>query len=721
MDITTSTNGSSARKQQCPCGLDTCYISIEGNENDLTATTTPLISESNFVFGRAPNFVNIHSALPPYVGQNFQSDDEAFEYYTAFARKNGFSVRRERSKGNPDHPMGVYKRELVCHRAGPPLPRKTEDLKRQRNRKASRCKCEAQMVIKKTVDIGGVTRWTVVNFNNIHNHELMDVNDLGYPSIISGVDRDRIIVLAKSGQNESDIIRSLEMVKGAGQGELPFTEGDVRNFLKSSRAMHREGETNELLKICRSVKEKDPDFRYEYTLDENNKPEHVAWTYATAIKAFKVFGDVVVFDTSYHLNGYDNVVVWFGIDNHGSTIFFACAILLDEKPGSFSWAFQAFIRLMEGKHPLTILTDFSLGFKDVIYTELQDTKHAIPKYHVISKLSSWFSSSLGSEFEKFEMEFDKLYELETTEEFEQRWVEMINDFALGFDRHINLLYSLRPYWALPYLQGYFFGGLFTNGHLVSFKSFFKGFFNPQTRLKDFVEQVGFAVDFQNQAESPSSQNPQETAIKTHMPIEEHASTVFTSYAFSMFQKEIMASTEYAVYETVTLHSYLVRHYLKSQGGYIVNCIPSNEELQCSCKGFESLGILCRHTLRLLSLKNGFSIPEKYILHRWRNDISLFPKSNGLKYRSQALRSLASTMIQESAITKGRFEYAEWHLCKLLDQVREMPSMDDATLDLEISSCVDDDVDIVTAPSIARGRPRKLKTAFKLSRESQGLP
>lgn len=734
----TSSNGSLGRKQQCPCGEDLCHINAEGDEDHVSAQTS-LISEPNFVLGRPPPGLEKPTvAPPPYVGQSFQSDDEALEYYASFARNNGFSVRRERSKGNPEHPMGVYKRELVCHRAGPPLPRKTEDVKRQRNRKASRCKCEAQMVIKKNVT-SGVSRWSVVNFSNVHNHELMDSNEVRYPPSyrnIAGVDRDRILALAKSGCTESVIMRALEMEKGVKPGQLPFTERDLRNFLQASKSINREGEGTELLKVCRSVKEKNPDFRYEFTLDESNKLEHVSWTYATSVRAFKMFGDVVVFDTSYHLNAYDRLVgVWLGIDNHGHTIFFGCVILLEEKPESMSWAIQAFLRLMDGKFPQTILTDINFGLKDAIFNELPNTKHAFPMGHVMSKLPSWFSTSLGSQFETFRMAFEKLYELETIEEFDNGWAEIVNEFALGFDRHITLLYSHRSYWALPCLQGWFSGGLLTNGHSLSFKSFFKGFLDSQTRLKDFVEQVGVAVDFQNQAEEEATtqQNQQDIAIKTFMPIEEHASTILTHYAFEMFQKEAMASTEYAVFETKAMASteyavyettiprnYIVRHYLKSSVEHIVSCIPSEGELRCSCKGFESLGILCKHALRVLYLNNGFLIPERYLLTRWRRDSSLFPKSNGQKYRSQALRSLASIIIQESAVTKDRFDYVEWHLGRLLNHVRDMPTLDETVTELDLSSSFDDPVDIITAPSITRGRPRKTKAAVKVSKEMQAL-
>lgn len=177
----------------------------------------------------------------------------------------------------------------------------------------------------------------------------------------------------------------------------------------------------------------------------------------------------------------------------------------------------------------------------------------------------------------------------------------------------------------------------------------------------------------------------------------------------------MASAQFAVYETAP-EDYLVRHHLKSVGGHFVSCIPSDEDVHCSCKGFETNGILCRHALRVLSLKNCFFIPDKYLLTRWRRESSLFPKSSSHKYRSQALRSLASIIIQESALTKERFDYVEWHLSRLLSHVRDMPAIDVAATDVEQSSCFDDVVDIATAPSITRGRPRKVKQFVKPGKE-----
>lgn len=194
----------------------------------------------------------------------------------------------------------------------------------------------------------------------------------------------------------------------------------------------------------------------------------------------------------------------------------------------------------------------------------------------------------------------------------------------------------------------------------------------------------------------------------------------------MFQKEISLSTQYAVYETTT-ETYLVQHHRKAgTGGHVVTCIPSTKEISCTCKGFEFLGVLCRHTLRVLSLKNCFVVPDKYLLLRWRCESNLFHKSSGFKYRSQALKSLSSIVVQESAVTKDRFEYVQWHLGKLLNHVREMEAgsgnvLDDDWLDAGMSFLAEMDAG-PARQIVARGRPRKQKSTVKVANgEAATLP
>lgn len=125
--------GSLDQLRACPCEDPQCFLEVEYFKDD------ELIDSSGHLERTIPTEAPIASYCVdkdaisvPYAGQSFQSNDEALEYYSNFVRDNGFLVRRERSKGNLDHPMGMYKRELFCHWASPPLPIKLGEAKRRK-------------------------------------------------------------------------------------------------------------------------------------------------------------------------------------------------------------------------------------------------------------------------------------------------------------------------------------------------------------------------------------------------------------------------------------------------------------------------------------------------------------------------------------------------------------------------------------------------------------
>ena len=185
-------------------------------------------------------------------------------------------------------------------------------------------------------------------------------------------------------------------------------------------------------------------------------------------------------------------------------------------------------------------------------------------------------------------------------------------------------------------------------------------------------QVGFVADLRNR----STEGVQYMPIKTCLPIEEHARSILTPYAFNALQHEIVLSMQYAMTEMAD-GSYLVRHYKKMDGEYIVIWIPQDEQIHCSCKEFEHSGILCRHCLRVLTVKNYFEIPGRYVLFRWQTESSLVPVEDQIGQCSidecaQAFHSLAATLLTESLFTKERFNHVHGELTRLLDRVRDMP-------------------------------------------------
>ncbi|XP_015900729.3 putative protein FAR1-RELATED SEQUENCE 10 [Ziziphus jujuba] len=674
------------RRQQCPCGDWKCYIKYEGDDQVSVSSQhvkTEMIPSSSS---------SSEAVFTPYVGQIFKSDDDAFEYYSNFARKNGFSIRKARSTESQS--LGIYRRDFVCYRSGFNQPRKKANVEHPRERKSVRCGCDAKLYLTKEI-VDGVTQWYVSQFSNVHNHELLEddqVRLLPAYRKIQEADQERILLLSKAGFPVNRIVKVLELEKGVQPGHLPFIEKDVRNFVRTCKktvqendallSEKRENDTLEFLETCKAMAERDPDFIYDYTTDENEKVENIAWSYGNSVRAFTVFGDVVSFDTTYRSITYGLLLgVWFGIDSHGKAILFGCVLLQDESSHSLSWALQTFVRFMRGRHPQTILTDIDSGLRDAIVSELPNTKHVICIWHVLSKISSWFSLPLGSKYADFKAEFDMLCHLESIEDFEHQWNLLVARFGLVSDKHVALLYSYRTFWPFSYIRSYFVARMVTAEFSQSLESFFKRILGTQTCLQAFFEQVTNAANFGNQ----TRESMQYSHIKTCMPIEEHARTVLTPYAFHVLQHEIVLSMQYETTEMAS-GSHLVRHYKKMDGEYLVIWIPDDEQIHCSCKEFEHSGILCRHSLRVLLVKNYFQLPDRYFLLRWRLESSLVPfdehnlQDSSVDY-AQAFHALASNLLTESLISKERFSFVHRELSGILERVRSMPVTDEYALNL----------------------------------------
>ncbi|PIN04638.1 hypothetical protein CDL12_22827 [Handroanthus impetiginosus] len=534
-----------------------------------------------------------------------------------------------------------------------------------------------------------VPEWRVTGFSNVHNHELLKSNEvqlLPAYCTMTADDKSRICMYAKAGMSVRQMLRLMELEKGVKLGCLPFSEIDVRNLLQSFRNVDRDNDPIDLLKMCKEKKDRDPNFKYNYKIDSNNRLEHIAWSYASSIRLYEAFGDVVVFDTTHRLDAYDMILgIWIGVDSHGTFCFFGCMLLRDENMQSFSWGLKTFLAFMNGKVPGTILTDQNTWLKEALAMEMPGTKHAFSIWHIISKFSDWFSVILGSQYDNWKAEFHQLYNLHTVEEFEVGWRAMVDMYGLHGNKHIVSLYALRTYWALPFLRSYFFAGMSSTFQSESVNSYIQRFLSAQSVLDNFLEQVASVLDARDQAGGKSKmlQKVPKASLKTGSPIESHAATVLTPYAFSKLQEELVLAPQYATL-LVDESYFIVRHHTEVDGGCKVLWVPQDEFITCSCRHFEFSGILCRHILRVLSTNNCFHIPDHYLPLRWR-DSSWTKSPRTSSGKVQLLESMISSLIAESIENEDRLDVACDHIALALACVKEFPITSDGANDIPYNS------------------------------------
>ena len=117
-----------------------------------------------------------------------------------------------------------------------------------------------------------------------------------------------------------------------------FFQRDIRNLYVKMRRKNVKNDAIDLLQFCKVAKEENSIFQYAFTTDEENRLEHIFWSPTHCFDWYQKYRDVVVFYTTYKVNVYDMPFsIFVGVNNHGKTIFFGCALLQNETTSVFRW------------------------------------------------------------------------------------------------------------------------------------------------------------------------------------------------------------------------------------------------------------------------------------------------------------------------------------------------------------------------------------------------
>ncbi|KAL0013275.1 hypothetical protein SO802_000344 [Lithocarpus litseifolius] len=159
------------------------------------------------------------------------------------------------------------------------------------------------------------------------------------------------------------------------------------------------------------------------------------------------------------------------------------------------------------------------------------------------------------------------YEYDGEDEFLTAWNEMLNKYDVRENKWLINLFKLKEKWAQAYVKRTFTAGMKT------------------TRLSE-----SFNADLKD-------------CLCTDLNITE----VEEVMTLSILERNVSQT-----------HSYVVGVFNQNQK-YEVMWNPLDETLSCSCRKFESFGILCRHGLKILDVLDIKLIPNRYIMKRWRRD------------------------------------------------------------------------------------------------------
>ena len=126
---------------------------------------------------------------------------------------------------------------------------------------------------------------------------------------------------------------------------------------------------------------------------------------------------------------------------------------------------------------------------EAISKELLLTKHVFCIWHITTKFSGWFTSILCNQYSNWCIESYKLYKLDSCEEFEGQWTQVMKKYDMLTNKHVIGLYQIKHFWVPFYLHGHFFCGMTITGRSESINTFIKRFVSSHINLIQLIKQV----------------------------------------------------------------------------------------------------------------------------------------------------------------------------------------------------------------------------------------
>ncbi|XP_052162797.1 protein FAR1-RELATED SEQUENCE 5-like [Oryza glaberrima] len=543
----------------------------------------------------------------------FGSEDEAYEFYSMYAGKIGFNVRRASMTMNAENV--ITRRMFVCSKEG--FREKKRGAKRvKKPRPETRTGCPACMVIRLTSN----GKYHVTEFVTFHNHQLGATvpSDLVATSQSTETGQDDGLDLV-DGSADANIHRQNLII-----GNIMATslEGRSNKRFKCTKVPHY-GDVGATLEYLQKMQHDNPSFFFAVKSDDDGNLTNFLWSDSKSIMDFVHFGDVVCLDSTYALQGYGRPLALFtGVNHHKQTVIFAAALLYDESVEAFRWLFDTFKMAMNGTQPKTLLTDRSDAISEGVAASWPATAHRYCVWQIyqnaLQQLSQAFhgSKTLDYCFQKC------LFDCEDEPEFLTAWREMLEKYDLEDNQWLADLFSLKEKWALPYGREAFCADMKSVQQKESLGTELKKHLSLEFDLLSFFKQFERVLCDRRSTELQADVDASQSTKKPPpMRVLRQASNIYTPAAFKMFEREFELYMDCMLYNcgemgTISEYRVVIEDNPKD---HFVKFDSLNSMVNCSCKGFEFVGIPCRHMLKVLDTRNIKDLPPQYFLKRWRKD------------------------------------------------------------------------------------------------------
>ncbi|XP_024966057.1 protein FAR1-RELATED SEQUENCE 5-like [Cynara cardunculus var. scolymus] len=301
-----------------------------------------------------------------------------------------------------------------------------------------------------------------------------------------------------------------------------------------------------LLNVMSNRRKVCPEFFFEYKCDDKELLA-IFWADETTHSNYREFGDAISFDATFRTNKHAMIFVPFvAIDNHNKSVVVGAVLIHNESVVDYTWISNYL------QHRMSFVSEFN---------KLVWNVHLAP------------------------------------DEFEMKWLNMVDSYDLRGDSWFDELYEIRESWIPTYYKDY---------HMSSLM-----------KTTSSQRTTHGSLEVTTKSTVPRLVSP--------CKLEAHAAEVYTRTIFFEVQKELRKAVWLCGWDGFTdvgeTRVYTITH--KNKASKITTKLSRTRLKTCMIAHvtvFVRNMILCRHALKVMLNDEVDSIPDKYILRRWRCDL-----------------------------------------------------------------------------------------------------
>ncbi|XP_031101913.1 protein FAR1-RELATED SEQUENCE 5-like [Ipomoea triloba] len=321
----------------------------------------------------------------------------------------------------------------------------------------------------------------------------------------------------------------------------------------------------------------------------------------------------------------DGVDFYVRMDNHKKSVTFAVGLIAKEDIDSYVWLLDNLKQAM-GHEPTYVVTNQDPSLRVAVLRFFTSAQHRFCMWHIMTNVGDKVRAVLAND-QPFRQDLNAIVwdECITIEQFESKWLQIMEVHGLVEHRWLQLMFELRAFWIPAFFRDLPMSGLVrSTSRSESQNSSFGGCTNCHASLVEFFIHFEGAIDSQRhkQAKLDAACEGYLPVVKTPLAIERYAASVYTITIFYDVQAEIVAGCFECRVLSFAVDDDVKRVEVEGENGVVCVVVFHMAETtaSCSCWMFERVGLLCRHIFLVLKDAHVDSIPACYVVSRWTHDV-----------------------------------------------------------------------------------------------------